>query len=914
MRWLFQRSHAEADLNAELQDYVEHQTEHYIGRGFVLEKARTMALRDVGGVEQLKEECRDAHATAWFENAVRDVRYGRRALCKSPLFTAMAVLSLALGIGANTAIYTVMDVIMLRALPVRNPSELAIVNWRVKTKKDPLVIHSHTGSSYTEPDGGKMSPDFPWPAYELLRDHNNVFSTLFAYQRAGQLNLSVRGQAEMEDVEFVSGNFFSGLGIIPAAGRLITDSDNIAGASQVAVISYSYWHTRFGGDSAAVGQTVRINDIPFAIVGIAAPEFFGVTPGSAPGVYVPIVNRPALARNYGNEHDTMFIDPHFYWVDMMGRLRPGITLDHAQAELAPRFERLALTSAANDKERANLPELWLEQGGSGVDSLRRQYSKPLFVLMTMVAFILAIACANIANLLLARAHARRREIAVRLSLGASRLRVLRQLLTESVLLALPGGILGLGIAAVGSRFLIWLLASGRQGFSLHAELDWHVLAFTVTVAFATGILFGLAPAIQATRADVTPALKESRASAPRARAHRIGLSRLLVISQVALSLLLVLGAALFVRTLANLHSVEIGFNQENVLTFGLDASQAGYKDAALKTFYAQMEERFRFVPGVISATATDMPLVANANHGTGVVLPGSAKQEGHDLPTTSYVSVGPKFFQTMQIPMLAGRSLGPHDVDGAPLAAVVNEVFATTYFPGRNPLGQRFGLGNSQAGDLTIVGVAKNTRYSSLKDAIPPVVYISYLQNILKRPPIGMTFEIRTAASPLALTETVRKIVHDAAPTVPVTSVMTQTQRIDNTITQERTFAGLCTAFAVLALAIACIGLYGSMAYAVSRRTNEIGIRMALGAERPRIIWMVLREALALAAAGVAIGLACAWSATSSIKSFVFGIKPADPLAMVVAAGILTVALLIAAFAPATRASRIDPLNALRHE
>jgi predicted permease len=775
------------------------------------------------------------------------------------------------------------------------------------------VVQSHTGSSYAEPGGGKTSPDFPWTAYELLRDRNSVFSTLFAYQRAGRLNLMVRGQAELGDVEFVSGNFFSGLGIVPATGRLIIDSDNLGGASQVAVLSYSYWRARFAGDPAAIGQKIRINDIPFTIAGVAAPEFFGVTPGSAPVIYVPIANRPALARNYGNEHDTMFIDSHFYWADMMGRLRPGITLERAQAELAPRFQRFALASAANEKERANLPALWLEEGGSGVDSLRRQYSKPLLVLMTMVAFILAIACANIANLLLARATARRREMAVRLSLGASRLRVLRQLLTESVLLALPGGILGLCVAAAGSRFLVWLLASGREDFTLRAELDWRILAFTIGIAFATGILFGLAPAIQATRVDVTPALKESRASAPRARG-RIGLSQFLVISQIALSLLLVLGAALFVRTLANLHSVEIGFNRENVLTFSLDASQAGYKDAALKRFYSRMDERFRVLPGVRAATITDMPLVANANHGTGVTLPGASKQEGRESPSTSYMEVGPTFFETMQIPMQAGRPIGPHDVDGAPLAAVVNEVFVTTYFPGRNPLGQRFKLGNSQAGDLTIVGVAKNARYSSLKDAIPPVVYISYLQNIVKRPPIAMIFELRTAGSPLSLAETVRKVVHDAAPTVPVTGIMTQTQRIDNTITQERTFADLCTAFAVLALAIACVGLYGSMAYAVSRRTNEIGIRMALGAERRRIVWMVLREALGLAAAGVAIGLVCAWSATSSIKSFVFGIKPADPFAMLVAAGILTAALLIAGFAPATRASRIDPLNALRHE
>jgi macrolide transport system ATP-binding/permease protein len=374
------------------------------------------------------------------------------------------------------------------------------------------------------------------------------------------------------------------------------------------------------------------------------------------------------------------------------------------------------------------------------------------------------------------------------------------------------------------------------------------------------------------------------------------------------------GAALFVRTLANLRSVEIGFNQEKLLTFSLDASQAGYKDAALKTFYARMDERFRVLPGVRAATVTDMPLVAGGNSSTHVILPGAPKPKGRGGPNTSYVSVGPTFFETMQLPLLLGRPIDSRDVEGAPLAAVVNEVFAKKYFPNQNPIGRHFGLGNSEAGDLTIVGIAKNARYTSLKHAIPPVAYIPSLQDVVKRPPIAMFFELRTAGNPLALVETVRKTVHEAAPSVPVMGMMTQTQRIDSTITQERTFADLCTAFAVLALMIACVGLYGTMAYAVSRRTNEIGIRMALGAARRRIIWMVLREVLALAAAGLAIGLICAWSAMSALESFVFGMKPADPLAILFAAGILIATFVLAGFGPATRASRIDPLTALRHE
>jgi predicted permease len=911
--WRFWRwKRRDADLRDEIAHDLAVDIEERVRAGVPRDEAEQASRRDFGNILLLQEGMREMWGWTSLQRLGQDLRYGWRSLRKNPLFTTMAVLSLALGIGANTAIYTVMDAIMIRALPVRNPSELVIPNWRAK--QDPAVVQSQSGSSYDEPGGGQTSPDFPWPAYQLLRDHNAVFSTVFAYKAAGQLNLVVHGQAELGRGEFVSGNFFSGLGILPAAGRLIGNSDDSPGASQVAVLSFDYWRDRFAGDPAAIGQTIRINDIPFTVMGVAAPEFFGIAAGSAPAVYLPIANRPSLARNYGNERDTMFVDSHFYWVDMMARLRPGITLARAQAELAVRFHQFVLASAGNDKERANLPALWLEEGGSGVDSLRRQYSKPLFVLMTMVVVILAIACANIANLLLARANARRREIAVRLSLGASRLRVLRQLLTETMVLALPGGILGLGVAAAGIRFLLWLLAGGRADFTLHAGIDWRILSFTITVAFATGIVFGLAPAIEATRVDVTPALKETRAGAPRGFGRRIGLSQLLVVSQIALSLLLVLGAALFVRTLANLHSVEMGFNQENLLTFSMDASQAGYKGAALKTFYLHVDEQFRSLPGVRAATILDMPLVANSRQGTGAIVPGAPKQEGRGGPSTSYATVGPTFFETMQIPIVLGRPIDSRDLDGAPLAAVVNEVFATKFFTGQNPIGQRFALGNSDAGDLTIVGVAKNARYNSLKQAIPPVAYLPYQQNTIKRPPPAMFFEVRTAGNPLALAQTIRKVVHEAAPGVPVTGFMTQTQRMDNAITQERTFANLCTAFAFLALAIACVGLYGTMAYAVSRRTNEIGIRMALGAERRRIVWMVLREVLVLAAVGLAIGIVCAWSVMSTIQSFVFGITPADPLTMLEAIGILIAALVLAGYAPATRASRIDPFTALRHE
>jgi macrolide transport system ATP-binding/permease protein len=906
LQWLLHRDRFEREMDEEIH--------HHLGL-LADDRKEADVLRQFGNITLIKEDSRRIWIGTFCEQLAQDVRYALRTMASSKLFTAMAILSLALGIGANTAIYSFMDAIMLRAMPVGHPAQLAILKWRIKG--DATVIHGRTGSAYREPGGGITCPNFPYQGYETLRDNNHVFSTLFAYAGGGRMNLVADGQAELGFGEYVSGNYFGGLELSPAAGRLIGPEDDKSGASPVAVISYGYWQRRFAAQAAAVGKRILVNGYPLTIIGVAPPEFFGVRPDTVAQIFIPVRQFGSLDVNQRGV-STWHTDPHNYWVEIMGRLRPGVTQAQAQAELVPLFHGWVLNSAENESERALLPTLWLQEGGSGVDSLRHQYSQPLYVLTAMVGLILLIACANIANLLLARAEARRREMAVRLSLGAGRIRVMRQLLTESILLSISAAALGTLLASFGIRALTWLLANGRENFTLHAQLDWRVLTFTLLVAVATGTLFGLAPAIQATKIDITPALKETRAGSSRARTRLpFSLSHILVVAQIAISLLLVAAAGLFVRTLGNLESVSLGFNRDNVLLFDLNPSHAGYKEPAIKSLYADLQRRFQLLPGVRGATMASVPLVANSTNTTGISMPGQPPA-GRRAPSTAVMMVGPSFFDTMQIPILAGRPVGEQDIDGAPVTAVVNEVFARKYFPGQSPIGHHFFAfaysGNRQGVDIEIVGLARTALYDSLRREVPPVTYISYLQSIKNWSITGMIFEVHTAGDPLALAGTVRRIVHDVSPQVPVAGITTQAGQIDGTIVQERTFAELCTCFGALALIMSCVGLYGTMAYAVSRRTSEIGIRMALGAERRRIIWMVLRQVLLLGAAGLAVGLAAVWETTQFLKSFLFGLQPNDPLTLSFAVAILAACAVLAGYAPAWRASHIDPMVALRHE
>jgi len=898
LRWLFRRDEFERDLEEEMRHHLAMKAE---------QSGEREAARQFGNIALLKEDSRAAWGFRLWEHFAQDARYGLRAMRSNRLFSAMAVLSLALGIGANTAIYSFTQAILLRALPVPHPGQLALFAWRTPDSRRG-VVHRINGTGFGYGNGGTKSPNFPFAFWEMLHSNPGLASSVFAYVPADELTVVARNQAAVSRGMYVSGNFYSGLGVAPALGRLITDDDDKAGGPHVAVISWNAWHSRFASDPHVLGETIRINTIPFTVIGVSAPGFFGVDSGMDPAVFIPLRTRTIFSTRREEKEREQYLDRNFYWLEIMARLRPGVSIAQAQSVFGEEFRRFAESTASSEKEKAALPQLWLQDGDTGRFTLRQVYSKPLYVLMAMAALILLIACANIASLLLARATARRREIATRLSLGASRGRVIRQLLTESVLLSVVGGVMGIGVAVWGIHLLTWLLSDGREGFLLRATLDWPVLCFALGLAIVTGIVFGLAPSMQATAGNVAPALKEARTGTGHSH-FRGGMGQILVVAQIAISLLLTVGAGLFLRTLENLHSIALGFSRENLLLFKVNGSEAGYKDLALARFDERLAERFRAIPGVRSAGFSKFPLLAGFWNDEDMTIPGQPQTSGRK-PSTCIEPVDASFLTTMQIPLLAGRDLNARDIRD-PRAAVVSEVFAKKYFPAGDAIGRHFQIGREKK-DFEITGIAKTTIYNSLKEHTPPVVYVPYTFDLNDLPAVW--FELRSAGDPLKLAQTVREVVHEAAPSAPVTNLKTQAAQIDQTISQERTFASLCTCFAILAVIISCVGLYGMTAYAVARRTSEIGIRMALGAERRAIIRMMLRQAVTLAAVGLAIGLLAAWQTTHIVGSFLFGVKPQDPAAIGGAAGLLLAAAIFAAWGPARRASRVDPMVALRNE
>lgn len=908
LRNLFRLRDKERDFAEELEFHLAEEAEELSG-------SASAARRSVGNLTQVQEEARAAWTFAWVEQFFQDCRYGFRTIAANKTFSALAILSLALGIGANTALYSFMDALLLSSLPVSNPSSLAILNWTTPTGSRDSVMRSMSGSTWRESNGAMGSGIFPYPAFELIRDNSSqFFSSVFAYYPTRNVHVSIRNQGEQANGEYVSGDYFHALGVNPSSGRLLQQADDIPGAPPVAVLSHSFAQSHFADLSTAPGQTILVNNIAFGVVGVAPPGFYGVDPAVAPDFYVPLRSSLVLKQRFGASEPAVYLAKNYYWLEMMVRLRPGVTHAQAQAALAPMFHQWVESTATNDKQRASLPQLLVREGATGLNTLRRQYAKPLYVLLGMVTLILAIACANIANLLLARATARKKEMAVRLSIGAGRLRLIRQLLTESLLLATCGGLLGVLFAIWGIRFLSLLIAYGRENFMLRPELNWQVLLAALALSLLTGLLFGIAPALQSTRVDVMPALKDARAGDLTSRGFaRPTLSQVLVVTQIGLSLLLLAGAGLFVRSLQNLQSIQLGFNSEDVLLFRLNARQAGHQDASIVSFYTDLQNRFAAIPGVRAVSAADAAILGDGTSSGPFLPPGVEAKPGKN---PHILTTGPGYFETMQIPILLGRGIEERDRAGAPVVAVVSETYAQTYLAGRNPIGQKLVLQRRAPEpqvEAAIVGVVAKSRYGNLKGDFPATVFLSYRQSAY-HPVDEMTFLLRTAGDPYAVLPMVREIVRQADARVPITAIGTQKLRIEQMVLQEIILARLCTVFALLALLISCIGLYGTMAYTVARRTSEIGIRMALGARRGDMIWMILRQVLALGLIGLLIGIGTARGASQLIESFLYDIKPNSPMAIATASAILLAAIVLAGYVPARRASRIDPITTVRHE
>ena len=915
LRRFLRRRKEDADLAAELQSHLAHEIDDDLARGLSPEEARRRAHVKLGNPLVIRDRVYESNRIAWLEDLWRDLRYAARILAKTPSFALVAVLVMALGIGANTAIYSFLDALLLRSLPVSDPASLVVVGWHAKSEQD-SVMQSMSGSTQEDSRLGMVTGIFPYSAFEIFQN-SRAFSQVFAYahvREVRRLSLSTKAEAQSVEGELVSGDYFKGLGIVPAAGRLILADDDRPEAQAVAVVSFSFSQSHFGGAAHAAGQSIRINDLPFTVVGVTPPEFFGVDPSMTPDVYLPMHTNLLLGAQipFGFSASD-YLDANYYWMEIMGRLRPGVTMAQAQAELAPRFQSWVAHTAKNDRQRANLPQLYLREGAGGLDTLRRRFSKPLYVLMTLVVLILAIACSNVANLLLSRAASRKREIAMRLSEGASRARLIRQLLTESLLLSLLGGALGLLLAIWGIRFLSILMSDGSSGMSLHAELNWHVLVLAASLSLLTGLLFGLAPALQSTKVNLAEALKDTRAlqTAPRHGLWAVNLRQVLIVGQIAISLLMLVAAGLFVRTLSNLQAINLGFNREQLLLFQLNARQSGHKDAEICDFYERVREQLAAIPGVRQASLAEGSLIRGENQ-MPISLPGLPPRED-----TRYMTVGPGFLTTMQIPILAGRDIDEHDGARSPAVAVINQEFARLNFPGRNPLGQHLMIWKNAekqelGRDMEIVGVSGNARYGRLTSETLPVVYIPYNQGFPQA--TEMMFALRTVGDPTMFVNAARAVVHQADARMPLAEIRTQNQEIAESTYQERMLAKLCSGFAILALTIACVGLYGTISYTVARRTGEIGLRIALGARRGSVVWIALREVCILAGIGLAISVPLTLVTSRLVGSLLYGMKPNDPLALGMAITILIAAALLAGGVPARRAAQIDAVTALRHE
>jgi predicted permease len=837
----------------------------------------------------------------------QDIRYGLRMLAKNPDFTAVAVVTLALGMGANTAIFSLVNAVMLQSLPVRHPEQLVVPRWSAHTWPQNTGTSSF-GDCRSQsrdrlgPNSGGCS--FSYPMYKEIRDEKNLFSDVAAFAGPAQLDLSENGPASMSRGELVSGDYFQTLGVRSVLGRTLGPSDEQPDRAPVVVLNYGYWQSAFGGAVGAIGKTIRLNGVAFTIVGVTDPGFTRLTPGKSLDMWLPLTQLVPLGLHWGGGT----VEARNWWLTLVGRLKPGTMPGQAEAAVSLLFRNETLHGEKPALKESDDPKVSLLPAQKALTGFRADFGEPLYLLMAAVGIILLIACANVAGLMLARATAREKEMAVRLALGAGRGRVIRQLLTESVMLSVAGAALGVLVAFWGASGLAEFLATNSyHPFKLDLQPDPKVLLFTVGVALLTGISFGLAPAFRGTQINLAASLKENSgnlSAASQAGGRRFGLGSSLVMTQVALSMVVLIGAGLLLRTLEKLKSINPGFDTSNVLLFSVDPTLAGYKEANIQNVYDELERRLVGVPGVVSASYSSDALLDGGLWTSGFHIEGQPETSYVDVQT---LAVGPDFFETMRIPLVKGRTFRAADMRSKQEVGVVNEAFVHKFLESRDAIGLHFGGNGTNNPQREIVGVVADTKYDDMRKADEPTAYI-----LLKNGEV--TFALRSAVAPSALIPTVRRIVNDVDENLPVFGMRTQTQTIDRLLFNQRLVARLSSLFALLGLLLACIGLYGLLSYEVTRRTREIGIRAALGAQRQDVLRMIVKQGIVLVVFGAGAGIIAALAVTRFLQSLLFGVRATDPWTFAAVCALLVFVGILACYIPARRATRVDPMVALRYE
>jgi predicted permease len=833
------------------------------------------------------------------ENLLQDIRFGLRTLGKNPGFTLVAILTLALGIGANAAIFSLTDQVLLRLLPVERPRELVVLT-------SPGVNH---GRVWSDIEGG---PSFSYPMYKDLRDRNEVFAGLLASFHV-QVNVAGHGESQLAEGVLVSGNYFQVLGVRPFLGRVLTAQDETApGANPVTVLSYGYWTRHFGSDPNILNKQLAVNGNSLTVVGVARPGFTGIQVGQIPDLFIPITMKAQMTPNWDG-----LADRNDHWVTMLGRLKPGMSADKAQAGLAPLYRALmegdgtALKLSARDQQGFVNRKLVLGTGSHGRPVLQHDAGQPLLVLMAMVGLVLLIACANLAGLLIARGEGRQREIALRLALGAGRVRLVRQLMTESLILALAGGAAGLALASWTLSVIVNSIPEDQGASGLTSQLDYRVLIFACVVSVVTGVLFGLVPAIRATHTDLQSVLKDQGVNVSGGRTN-VRVRKFLLTSQIALTAVLLSAAGLFAHSLLNLKTQDLGVRSDHVLKFSISPELSRYTPPQTIALADRIRKSMEPLPGVRSASESEIPMLANSNSSGNVTVQGYNAQDDEDT-NVDQNWVGPNFLATMGIPLLNGREFSEADSGTSPKVAIINEAMARRFFTGRSPIGLHFGFGGGKDVklDTEIVGIVKDSKNTDVKQGARPFVFLPYSQSEHAG---NATFYLRTNQDPVALTVTVRNLIKGFDANLPVYGVKTLTAQVDEIMFTDRLVTVFSLCLGLLASLLAAVGLYGVMAYVVARRTREIGIRMALGATQENVAWMILREILGMLAVGLCVGLIAAYGIGRLVESLLFGVKASDPVVFVLAAVLLAAVALLAGWLPSRKAANVDPMVALRYE